>query len=244
MTDEELKNVQRMAPVYGSDALAGANEQYHLYLRDSVIPEEGGRSALEVGCGKGLWTEVLCERYDTVDVVEGSEELLAQVVERCRGRRAKLTTHGVLVEDFAPAEGRTWQHVYMTFLLEHLADPVSVLRRMKHWLAEDGSLFLAVPNANSVHRVIAVRMGLIRTADELSDNDRRVGHRRVYTPGLLRSQVEQAGFEVAEEKPIGLKVVSLRQMETWAPELVAGFCASGDLAGAHAAYIAMRVVHA
>ena len=242
--DEELKRLRQVAPIYGSEALAGANEQYHLYLRDLVIPGEGGRSALELGCGKGLWTDALCDRYDAVDVVEASDELRAQVVARCRGRRAKLTPHAGLVEDFAPAEGQTWQHVYMTFLLEHLADPVAALRRISHWLDEDGSLFLAVPNANSVHRVIAARMGLIRTVDELSDNDKRVGHRRVYTPELLRSQVEQAGLAVAEARPIGLKVVSLKQMAGWSAAMVQGFCASGDLAPANPAYIAMRVAHA
>ena len=240
---EELANLERTAEVYRNDDLAGANREYHVYLRDSIIPTKGGRSALELGCGTGLWTGVLCRRYDVVDVVDGSSRLLEEVVRVNSGRRAELTTHNTLVEDFQPAAGRNWQHVYMTFLLEHLSDPVAALSQAKNWLARNGRLFLAVPNADSVHRTIAVRMGLIEKVDELSDHDRRAGHRRVYTWKLLRSQVASAGLKIVAEKPIGLKVVSLSQMENWSSEMVRAFCASGDLCPANAAYIVILAAH-
>lgn len=237
---KELDRLQRIAAVYHSERLAGANEQYHVYLRDTLIPEDGGRSALELGCGKGLWTRALGDRYDAVDVIDGSRELLDEVAANYGDRRAKLTTHAGLVEDFEPAPGEVWQHVYVTFLLEHVVDPVAALEHIKRFLDKDGRLFIAVPNADSVHRVVAVRMGLIETTDQLSDNDRRVGHRRVYTPQLLRSQLASSGYTILQEHPIGLKPVTLKQMETWPEEMVWAFCASGDLCPANSAYIAVE----
>jgi len=236
----EADRLQEIAYIHETEALAGANEQYHVYLRDLVIPSKGGRSALEIGCGKRLWTKVLCDRYDIVDVVDASRDLLKQATLENINHRAKLTTHAVLVEDFRPAIGQQWQHIYMTFLLEHVLDPVAVLKQIKGCLSEDGRLFLATPNANSVHRILAVRMGLIESVDELSDNDKRVGHRRVYTLELLRSQCIEAGLRIVKEEHIGLKVVSLKQMEDWPSRMVEVFCASGDLMPASAAYITME----
>jgi len=239
----ELGRVEELGFVYNDEALAGVNELYHICLRDSIIPECGGQSALELGCGKGLWTKLLCERYNSVDVVDGSGGLLKQVTSRNINCKAKLIGHLALVEDFKPDLGKKWEHIYITFLLEHLLDPVSVLKKIKDYLHKNGRIFLAVPNANSVHRVIAFRAGLIKNISELSDNDKRVGHRHVYTLKLLRSQVNKAGLTIVSEKFLGLKPLSLKQMMDLSQEVIWAFCTSGDLAGNNAAYIAMEVTH-
>ena len=80
-------------------------------------------------------------------------------------------------------------------------------------------------------------MGMIESIDELSENDRLVGHRRIYTPGLLRSQLTEAGFTIADLKTLCLKPLSLSQMEGWSTELARAFCESADLTPGHGAYI-------
>ncbi|MBN1588320.1 MAG: methyltransferase domain-containing protein [Pirellulales bacterium] len=242
-SNDETARLEAVAGAYAHADLAGVNEQYHVHLRDTLIPPGGGRSALELGCGKGLWTKVLCDRYDVVDVVDGSADLLRQVAERNVGRRARLTTHQSLVEDLPDGRDRQWQHIYITFLLEHVQRPVDVLRRIKSCLADDGQIFLAVPNARSVHRVVAHRMGLIEALDELSENDLRTGHRRVYTAELLRSHVLTAGYEIVAERSVGLKVLNLRQMEHWSADQVNAFCISGDLAPDNGAYLTLTARH-
>ena len=242
MAREDLEHLEALASVYHSEELAGANEQYHLYLRDAVIPQTGGRTALEIGCGKGLWTVVLAQLYDTLDIVDGSEQLLAGVVAACAGRRAQITTHVALAEEFLSAGHKSWQHIYMTFLLEHVEDPFELLRRAGRRLERDGRLFVCVPNCLSVHRLVAYRAGLIRTPDELSDNDRRVGHRRVYSEDLLRRHLEEAELRILDMRGIGLKVASLAQMADWSPDVIDAFADSGDLAPGHAAYIAATAV--
>ena len=112
MSEEELARVGQIASMYHSESLAGANEQFHIHLRDNVIPARGGESALELGCGKGLWTRVLCDRYERLDVVDGSPELLAEVARSCAGR-ARLTTHAALADEFLLAASGTWRHIYM-----------------------------------------------------------------------------------------------------------------------------------
>lgn len=233
----ELARVHQVASMYHSELLAGANEQFHVHLRDKVIPSGGGESALELGCGKGLWTRVLCDRYDRVDVVDGSPELLAEVARSCAGG-AQLATHAALADEFLLGATASWQHIYMTFLLEHVDDPVELLRLARSRLAEDGVLFVAVPNADSVHRVLALRAGLIRSTTELSENDVRVGHRRVYTSALLREHLARAGLRVTLERSVGLKPLTLRQLDGLPEAVIAALCESGDLVPANSAYLA------
>jgi hypothetical protein len=126
----------------------------------------------------------------------------------------------------------------MTFLLEHVEDPVLLLRLARSRLAEDGVLFVAVPNADSVHRVLALRAGLIQSTTELSDNDLRVGHRRVYTQALLREHLRQANLRITVEKRVGLKPLTLKQLGPLPEAVIAALCQSGDLAPANCAYLA------
>ncbi len=242
--EKERESIKRIAAVYHDSDLGGINLSYHVAVRDAMISEEGASSALELGCGNGLWTSVLCERYPLVDVVDGSPELLAHVACICQEQPATLNCHNVLVEEFQPPQDQKWEHIYLTFLLEHLRDPVSVLEHIRSWLARNGILFVAVPNARSIHRELAVKMGLLETVVALSDNDRRVGHRRVYTSSLLETQLAASGYSILCEKHIGMKPLSLGQMGDYPPALVRALCAAGHLAGKHAAYIGMQAIPA
>ncbi len=232
----EHKRIETISGTYLSKKLAGANESYHRYLRDLVIPVDGGRSALELGCGKGLWTDVLSVRYDQLDIVDGSAELLEKVLERCNSR-SNVTGHADLVESFLQVCTGAWHHIYMTFLLEHLEDPVAVLRQLPKHMKPDGLLFVAVPNATSVHRVLAVRAGIISTPEELSHNDHLVGHRRVYTKRLLIQHIQQSGFQPIKEYSIGFKPFNLAHLESLSPAVLDALCASSDLVPDHSAYL-------
>lgn len=236
----DSSRLESIAAEYRHKDLLGLNELYHLAMRDQMIATEGGDTALEIGCGGGSWTRVLCQRYRRVDIIDGSRQLLEQVVGENAGAPAVLKTHHSVIEDFVPATDQRWQHIYMTFLLEHLEDPVGVLRTIGRWLEPRGKLTVAVPNADSLHRVLAFRMGLIASTEELSANDRRVGHERVYTRALLTAHLQEAGFRIASEHSIGLKPFTLQQMEHLSPEVGLALAASGDLAPQYAAYIGVQ----
>ena len=237
---DERSKLEQIATEYRDQGLLGLNELYHLAMRDQMIASDGGESALEIGCGAGSWTRVLCLHYRQVDVVDGSSQLLERVAAENADAPAELTTHHALIEDFNPAPNQAWQHIYMTFLLEHLVDPVAVLRQVGQWLRPGGTLFIAVPNADSLHRVLAFRMGLIQRTDELSANDHRVGHRRVYTRALLRDHLQQAGYTIAKELSIGLKPFTLKQMDCLPVDVGKALASSGDLAPDHSAYLGVQ----
>ena len=78
---------------------------------------------------------------------------------------AGVDGHRELFEDFRPAEA--FDVVVMEHVLEHVEDPVGILKLAKPWLAPGGQVVIGVPNAHSFHRLAAVKMGLLKDVYEL-----------------------------------------------------------------------------
>lgn len=95
---------------------------------------------------------------------------------------------------------------------------------LKKWLAAEGRLFLGVPNANSIHRLVAVKMGLLDNPCQLNSRDHELGHRRVYTPNTFRTDIEKSELKVLEMGGVYFKPLSNRQIQDhWTAEMIQGF---------------------
>jgi hypothetical protein len=55
-----------------------------------------------------------------------------------------------------------------------------------------------VPNANSVHRLIALEAGIIQDVHDMSDTQKKLQQSRTYDMDSLKSEVESAGFVVED----------------------------------------------
>ena len=59
----------------------------------------------------------------------------------------------------------------LSHLLEHLENPVEALKHLKSICHKDTILYIIVPIAMSLHRQVAVKMGLLETPNSLNEND-------------------------------------------------------------------------
>jgi len=91
---DEQSKLEQIGPEYRDQDLLGLNELYHLAMRDQMIAPEGGDSALEIGCGAGLWTRMLCMRYQQVDVVDGSSDRVEAVHTQADGTPSRRRRQG------------------------------------------------------------------------------------------------------------------------------------------------------
>lgn len=181
--------------------------------------------ALELGSADGIMTARLCKEFEKVTVVDGSDIFLSRIKETLKADNVELRCS--LFEKFTTEE--RYNTIFMTHILEHLDNPVAVLKRSKQWLAENGHILIAVPNANSIHRHIGVKMGMLPENDALNEQDKILGHQRVYTPELLKQHIEEAGLKTKHFGGIMLKPISNRQMEKdWSEELIDAFFALGE----------------
>jgi 2-polyprenyl-3-methyl-5-hydroxy-6-metoxy-1,4-benzoquinol methylase len=182
----------------------------------------GGR-CLELGTAEGVMTPQLLEAFDKVVCVDGSDHFC----ELLRERFPEAEVVCVLFEDYEP-DGQ-FDAIVLGHVLEHVEDPVAILRRVREWVAPGGAVYAAVPNAHSLHRQAAVIMGLLKTEDEFTDADRALGHRRVYNPASFRHDFVEAGLRVEVLGGYWLKPLSIPQIDRdWTPEMLEAFMQLGE----------------
>ena len=104
---------------------------------------------------------------------------------------------------------KKYNNVFLTHVLEHLDDPVAVLKRINdEWLDNDGRLFVVCPNANAPSRQIAVRMGLLPHNTVVSPAEKEHGHRITYTFDTLERDVKAAGLNILSRNGIFFKALA------------------------------------
>lgn len=172
--------------------------------REKMIPHIRGPKVLELGCGDGDWTPRMIEIFGHSYVLDASAKLLAHVEAANPGQ---VTLFNSLFEEFTPPGGIKFNTVVATHVLEHVDDPVRVLRRCREWLTPDGVVLIVVPNATSIHRQLAVMMGIQNTVYDFSPRDHEVGHQRVYDMPTMRADIAAAGFDIVFERGLFLKIL-------------------------------------
>ncbi len=190
-------------------------ERAQLLSVPRLVEAIGDRSpVLEMGLGTGLITAALLDHGVTPDLLEGSPVLC----DEARRRHPEVKVHEGLFEAWTPKCG--YGAVLALHVLEHVDDPVELLDHMHSWLLDGGALIAVVPNAESLHRRIAVEMGLHDHLDDLSESDHLVGHQRVYDLDRLTADLDAAGYDVDFDFGYLLKTVPNAMMLDYPSDMV------------------------
>ena len=197
--DRELKDTTDHKYAYGFDF-----DVMHGYMVDSFRPFFRPGSMLELGSFKGDFTRRLLAKFDDVTCVEASREAAAEAGKRLG---AGVDIVNARFEDVQLP--RRYDNIVLTHVLEHIDDPVAVLRRINdEWLADGGRFFLVCPNANAPSRQIAVKMGLITHNSAVTPAELEHGHRCTYTLDTLERDAKAAGLKVTWRSGIFFKALA------------------------------------
>lgn len=176
----------------------------HPYMIRSFEPFFRTGSLLELGSFKGDFTRRFQDRFDDITCVEASGEAIEEA-RRMLGDSVQFV-HSMFEDATLP---RRYGNIVLTHVLEHLDDPVRVLKRVNdEWLAEDGRFFLVCPNANAPSRQIAVKMGLITHNSAVTPAEAAHGHRCTYSLDTLERDVVAAGLRVVHRSGIFFKALA------------------------------------
>ena len=156
---------------------------------------------LELGCYKGDFTKRLTDYFDDITCVEASSEAIEEAKQKVP---SNVKFINALFEDVKL--DKKYDNIVLTHVLEHLDDPVKVLKRINdEWLSEDGRFFLVTPNAMAPSRQIAVKMGLITHNSAVTPAEKEHGHRITYTLDTLERDAKVAGLKVVHRSGIFFK---------------------------------------
>jgi 2-polyprenyl-3-methyl-5-hydroxy-6-metoxy-1,4-benzoquinol methylase len=162
-------------------------------------------SLLELGSFEGTFTQYLLPYFDDITCVDASDDALKIAKQKFRPGFVHLI-HDTFEQVNLPQK---YDNIILMHTLEHLDDPVFVLKRIKNeWLADGGRLFLVCPNANAPSRQIAVKMGLISHNQAVTPAEIKHGHRCTYTLDTLERDVVAAGLNVVHRSGIFFKALA------------------------------------
>jgi 2-polyprenyl-3-methyl-5-hydroxy-6-metoxy-1,4-benzoquinol methylase len=218
--DSEARDTSDHRYAYGFDF-----DVMHPFMIRSFVPFFRPGKMLELGSFRGDFTARLLPYFDDITCVEASGEAIATSRERL-GERVQLV-HGRF-EDVALPE--RYENVVLTHVLEHLDDPIAILRRINaEWLRDDvGRLFIVCPNANAASRQIAVLMGLIPNNAAITPAEAEHGHRITYSLDTLERDAAAAGLRVVHRSGIFFKALAnfqwdrILQTDIVSPEYLEG----------------------
>lgn len=194
--NSELRDARGSKYVYDFDL-----EIIHPMMIRSFLPFMRKGSVLELGSSKGDFTQRLCAHFTDVTCVEASSDAISEA--RLKLAERVSYVHSTFESVDLP---RRYDNIVLTHVLEHLDDPIKVLRRVNdEWLAEGGRFFLVCPNANAPSRQIAVKMGLISHNAAVTPAEAEHGHRCTYTLDTLERDAVAAGLRVVHRSGIFFK---------------------------------------
>jgi 2-polyprenyl-3-methyl-5-hydroxy-6-metoxy-1,4-benzoquinol methylase len=235
--ESEMAKLDRISQEYQKpDAGRRVDQKLISLLVGRAIPWMTGPEIIEMGSGDDQWTQRLIEHFGHSHLVDGSRTL----IEAARKKYgAKLTTYHSLFEELDP--GKQFDTVLSSLVLEHVEDPVKVLATAAGWLKPQGHLIVIVPNALSLHRRLAVAMGLTRAADELGESDVRLGHRWVFTIPSMEAHLAKAGLQIVRQAGWLTKPLPQGMMTDFSDALLEGLMKLGDeLPMEHACFLAFE----
>jgi len=213
---DEMLRVEASANWYTHQQLAFDRELVRFRFR-TIEPYLQGPHGLELGSGDGSMTVYLRKKFSPLTVVEGSKHLVDQIPDG----DDVVKIHS-LFEEFRPTQ--KFDTVILEHVLEHVEDPVQLLKDASRHLKPGANLCVGVPNAHSFHRLAAVKMGMLKDVYELNERDHAVGHRRVYSWELLAADLRSAGLTVEKMDGIFFKPLSNGQIDKyWDAKMVEGF---------------------
>ncbi len=180
-------------------------------------------SVLELGPAEGVMTDLLFPYYEDYTVVDGADFFVKDIL----NRHPKIKGYSCLFEEFKPSV--KYDNVILGHVLEHVDNPVEILKLTSNWLNDEGVIVAAVPNSHSIHRQAAVLMGMLESEKQLNERDILNGHRRVYDIEMLKADFIDAGLRIKESGGYWLKPESNAQIDkNWDINMIEAFMKLGE----------------
>ena len=185
----------------GSEAMLHKLNPVRLaYVRDMIdqhwqVDEHGfrplaGKSALDVGCGAGLFAEPLARLGAEVTAIDAAAELIEAAKAHAAGQGLAIDYRHAAVEDI----GGSFDLVTSMEVIEHVADPQAFLKSLSARLAPGGLLVLSTPNRTALSRILMITIaeGIGRIPKGTHD------HARFITPDEMKAMLTAAGLAVID----------------------------------------------
>jgi O-antigen biosynthesis protein len=169
----------------------------HYWVLNFLSGEKGRLRILDVGASNGYLGASLRKLGHSVVGIEKDTSSAEEA------RRYYDSFHVHDIEDFDFSYRGEFDYMLFADILEHLRDPVSVLRRSLPSLKESGKIIVSMPNVANIIIRLSLLLGRFDYADRgILDQT----HLRFYTRASLVKMLDEASYRVLELVPTPLPV--------------------------------------
>jgi 2-polyprenyl-3-methyl-5-hydroxy-6-metoxy-1,4-benzoquinol methylase len=149
-----------------------------------------GDRALDIGCGAGDFTAVLAQAGAAATGVDVAEAALR----RARARHPGLDFRRVRFDGPLALEDCSFELVWASEVIEHVADTALWLSEVRRVLAPGGRLLLSTPSHGRLRVAVG---GVERFSEPLGD------HLHLYTCRSLAGVLDEFGFSAIRVRAVG-----------------------------------------
>ena len=116
-----------------------------------------GKQVLDIGCGGGLLAEVLSDLGAIVTAIDASEKTINVAKAHAKKVGSNVNYIKASLEEFSKIEPKAKFDVITCLeMLEHVPDPLQILKNCSDLLNQDGDLFLSTINRNPRSYLFAI----------------------------------------------------------------------------------------
>lgn len=226
MMTDKYKNLNHYQGAYGSNFKFNDENLFMLnwYSKRMCadIRKSGYESILSLGIGHTVVCRNLAQELEfnvkKHVIVEGAGDIIDKYL-LTYGKDEREDIVHCLFEEFETES--MFDAVEAGFVMEHVDDPAGVINHLKRFVRPGGKIYLAVPNARSLHRLIGHEANLLDNIYQLSDWDLQLGHKRYFDMNSFMRLALDCGLKIIKVEGIFLKPVTTAQLEALnlAPEV-------------------------
>lgn len=184
-----------------------------LFRREAIlecITKNGYKNILEVGCGiEPIFTSL----PDSINctVVEPSTRFFEIAKVKAKNYKNAQVVN-VTIENFE--KDSDYDLVILASVLHEVVEKEAFIKKIWQLSSDNTTLYINVPNAKSVHRLLAVSMGIIKEATELSSTQIKMQQMSTpYTVETLSGFLNISGFSVSSYGTLFFKPFTHEQMQ-------------------------------
>jgi len=164
---------------------------------------------LDIGCGQGVLGEILMNSISAnvcgLEITKKNYNIALNVLNRA-------VFCDIESMDISLIDAK-YDYIIFSDSLEHLVDPATVLKKIKHLIAEDGALLISLPNVRNFRVIIPL---IFHDQWEYTDEgllDRT--HLRFFTIKSITALLKETGYQVEKyyyDLPLSSKVGVLNKL--------------------------------
>ncbi len=209
-----MRDIDKYANDYCQEPCEAIQVKYRRKKILEVMKKYSHKVILEIGCGTEPLFEYIND-YEKMVIVEPSKEFYERAEARAEKKNAVIL-NGFLEDKVRDIKklGLEFDYIVASSLLHEVENPGMLLDSIGELCSDKTVVHINVPNAYSIHRLLALEMGLIDNVHDLSELQIKMQRNRVFDIRSLIDIVEKSQFEVIESGSYFPKFFSARQMES------------------------------